>query len=63
MLNVVLDNEARDLLKDLNVEHIPTIVVHNSIPIEIDLRKTLNINANLNDLQHENLIQILQKYK
>ena len=46
----------------MNNEHIPTTTVHNSVPIEIELR-TLNIDANLDDLQRKTLIQILQKYK
>jgi len=51
MLKVVLDNEAQgDLMEELNNDHIPTTIVHNSILVEIEPRKTLNINASLDGL-------------
>jgi hypothetical protein len=50
-------------LEELIDQHIPTIVVHNIIAIEITPRIILNINANLNDQQHQKLIWILSKYQ
>lgn len=47
----------------MNGKHIPTTTIHNVIPIEIEPKKILNINSNINNVQHERLIQILQKYK
>jgi len=64
MLKFVLENEAQgDPLDDLNTKRIPTAAFHNNIPIQIEHGKTLNINVDLNDLQHERLIQIIKKYK
>lgn len=36
-----------DPMKDVDDQHIQTTVVQNSKPVEIELRKVLNINANL----------------
>jgi len=53
MLKVMLDNKAYgDPMEIRNNDHIPTTTIHNSVPIEIEPSKTLNINANLNELQH-----------
>lgn len=64
MLKAILDNEVEgDPLEIPNNDHIPTVVVHNSVPIEIEPGKTLNINANLDNQQREKLIHILRRYK
>jgi hypothetical protein len=64
MLQVVLDFEAGgDPLEDLMEQQIPTIVVHNRKSIEISPGKSLNINANLDEQQKQNLIQVLSKYQ
>jgi len=63
VLNAMFDNEDQeDPLEVLNNYHIHTAVVHNSIPIEIEPSKTLNINGNLTIQQCKELTQILQKY-
>jgi hypothetical protein len=48
---------------DPYLELIPSILSHKSIPIEIEPRKTLNINPNLSPLQKERLIQLLREHK
>jgi hypothetical protein len=64
MLHVVLECEAQGgLLEDLMEQQIPTIVVHNNKPVEIAPRRSLNINANLDEQQQQNLIQVLSKYQ
>lgn len=50
-------------MEDLNSENILTTAFHNNIPIEIEPGKTLNINASLDKIQCEKVIQVLQKYK
>lgn len=64
MLKAILDNEAlEDPLEDVDDQHIPTTVVHNNRPVEVELDKILNINDNLDSDQQQKLIQILQKHK
>jgi hypothetical protein len=64
MLQVVLDCEAQgDPLEDLMEQQISTTTVHNSKSVEIAPRKSLNINANLEEQQQQNLIQTLSKYQ
>ena len=45
---------------ETEAEIIPTTIVHNSISIEIDTDKALNINPNLSPTQINQLLQILQ---
>jgi hypothetical protein len=64
MLQVVLDCEAQgDPLEDLMEQQIPTTVVHNNKSVEIAPGRSLNINANLDEQQQQNLIQVLSKYQ
>jgi hypothetical protein len=64
MLQVVLDCEAQgDPLEDLMEQQIPTTTVHNNKSVEIAPGRSLNINANLDEQQQQNLIQFLSKYQ
>lgn len=64
MIEEAFDNELEeDPLKDTHDQTIPTTSVSNSKTVEIEPRKTLNINGNLTPEQEENLIQLLRKYK
>ena len=64
MLQAVLDCEAQgDPLEDLMKQQIPTTVVHNNKSIEVALGMSLNINANLDEQQQQNIIQVLSKYQ
>jgi hypothetical protein len=64
MLQVVLNCEAQgDLLEDLMKKQIPSTTVHNRKPVKITPRRPLNINANLDEQQHQNLIHVLSKYQ
>jgi hypothetical protein len=64
MLQVVLDCEAQgDLLEYLMEQQIPTTTIHNRKPVDIAPGRSLNINANLDEQQQQNLIQVLSKYK
>lgn len=48
ILKEILDNKSmEDPMKDTNDQHIQITVVHNSKPIEIEPRKFLNINDNM----------------
>lgn len=52
MIEAVLDNEIEEYsLRDINDQPIPTTIVYNSKPIEIEPRKILNINSNMSDDQ------------
>ncbi len=63
VLKAILDNEAQgDPSRDAHYQHIPTTIVYNSKPIEIEQGKTLNINGNLDSHQQKRLIQVLRKY-
>jgi hypothetical protein len=44
-------------------QQIPTTTVHNNKPIEIAPGRPLNISANLDEQQQQNLIQALSKYQ
>jgi hypothetical protein len=44
-------------------QQIPTIEVHNNKPVNIAPGRSLNINANLDEQQQQNLIQVLSKYQ
>lgn len=64
VLKAILDNKAQgDPLRDTDNHHIPTTVVYNSRPIEIEPGKMLNINGNLDIHQQKRLIQVIQKLK
>eukprot|EP00253_Pinus_taeda_P024676 PITA_24676 len=64
MIEAVLDNEIeKDSLRDINDQPIPTTIVYNCKPIEIEQGKILNINSNLSNDQQQKLIQVLSKYK
>ena len=64
MIEATFDNELEeDPLKDTHDQTIPTTSVSNSKIVEIELRKTLNINANLTSKQERKLIQLLRKHK
>ena len=63
MLKSVLDDETQEYpLVNIDNQHIPTTVVRNSIPIEIELGKVLNINGIMGSDQKKKLIKVLQKY-
>lgn len=48
MIEVVLDNEVQcNPMEESTGDRIPTIVIHNNIPIEIEPGKTLNTNSSL----------------
>ena len=52
MLKTVLGNQDQeDPVINLEDQHIPTTIVCNIIPIEVEQGKVLNINGNLNDDQ------------
>ena len=64
ILKVILDNEAQeDPSEYANDQHIPTTIVHNSRPVEIEPGMILNINDNLDSDQQQKLIQVLEKHK
>lgn len=64
MLKVAFDDEAQeDPLVDIDNQHIPTTVVRNSIPIEIEPGNILNINGSLDSNQQQKVIKILHKYQ
>lgn len=64
MIEATFDDELEeDPLKDTQDQTIPTTSVSNSKTVEIEPRKTLNINGNLTPEQEEKLIQLLRKYK
>jgi hypothetical protein len=64
MLQAVLGCEAQgDPLEDLMEQKIPTTAIHNNKPIDIAPGRSLNINANLDEQQQQQLIQILSKYQ
>lgn len=64
MIKALLDNDAQgEPLEILNNSHIPTTVIHNSIPIGIELGKTLNINVDVDKDHWHKLIQVLHKYR
>jgi hypothetical protein len=44
-------------------EGIPTTIIHDSTPVEIELGKTLNINPNLTPAQTDKLLQVLKEEK
>lgn len=50
MIEAVLDNEIEEYsLRDTNDQPIPTTIVYNSKPIDIEQGKNLNINSNLSN--------------
>lgn len=52
MIKAIPDNEIEeDSLRDINDQPIPTTIVYNRKPIEIEPGKILNINSNLSDGQ------------
>jgi len=52
LIKAVLDNEIEeDSLRDIHDQPIPTTIVYNSKPIEIEPRNMLNINNNLSSDQ------------
>ena len=60
MLKIFLDDELQeDPLADIDNQHIRRNAVRNSIPIEIELGKILNINGNLDSNQKQSLIKVL----
>eukprot|EP00253_Pinus_taeda_P022646 PITA_22646 len=64
MIKAAFDNELEeDPLKDTHDHTIPVTFVANSKIVEIEPRKTLNINANLTSEQEMKLIHVLRKYK
>jgi len=64
MIEEEFDSEVEeDPLKDINDQSVPTTSVYNSKTIEIEPRKTLNINKNLTTDQEQKLVQLLRKYK
>ena len=60
MIEATFDNELEE---DTHDQIIPTTSISNRKIVEIELGKTLNINANLTSKQEEKLIQPLRKYK
>eukprot|EP00253_Pinus_taeda_P020816 PITA_20816 len=64
MIKAAFDNELEeDPLKDTHDHTIPVTSIANSKIVEIEPRKTLNINANLTSKQEMKLIHVLRKYK
>jgi len=64
MREVAFDNELEeDPLKDTHDQTIHVTSIANSKIVEIELGKTLNINANLTSNQETKLIHLLRKYK
>lgn len=60
MLKAMFDNDAHgEPLNVQNYDHILTTMAHNSTHIEIEPRKTLNVNVNLDEQQRKKMIQIL----
>ena len=56
MLKIFLEEEIQeDLLKNLDDKHIPTTIVRNNIPAEIEPGKILNINGNLDSDQRQKI--------
>ena len=45
------------------IEDIPINSSHDSIPIEIELGKTLNINPNLSESKTKQLLKVLQEHQ
>jgi len=64
MIEAASDNELEeDPLKDMHDQIIPVTSVANNKIVEIESRKTLNINANLTPEQETKLIYLLRKYQ
>ena len=64
MIEAAFDSELEeDSLKDADDQTIPVTVVANSKVVEIEPRKTLNINANLTPDQETKLVNLLRKYQ
>ena len=64
MLKKVLDNESQeDPLAEFDDQHIPTNVVHNNMPIEIDPGKVLNINGSLNRNNNKSLLRFYRNIR
>eukprot|EP00253_Pinus_taeda_P030657 PITA_30657 len=64
MIKAAFDNEVEEEpLKDAHDHTIPVTSVAHSKIVEIEPRKTLNINADLTPEQETKLIHILRKYK
>ncbi len=49
-------------MEESTIDYIPMTIVHNIIPIEIELGKSLNINANVIYHQREQLVEVLQRH-
>lgn len=64
MIDATFDSELEeDPLKDVHDQTIPVTTVSNSKVVEIELGKTLNINANLTLDQETKLVHLLRKYQ
>lgn len=57
------DNIVDDSDLEKEEEEIPTTIIHNSVPIEIEPEKTLNINPNLTPVKNDKLLQVLKRQK
>ena len=57
VLKSILDNESQgEPSKNIDDQHIPMTIVYNSMPIEIEPGKMLNINDNLGNQKQQRLI-------
>ena len=64
MMKTVLEHEGQeDPVADFETQYSSTTTVRNSIPIEIEPGKILNINSSLDENQKHKLIKILQKHQ
>jgi hypothetical protein len=64
MLQAVLDCEAQeDSLEYFMEQKILATSIHNKKLVEIAPGRSLNINANLDEQQQQNLIQFISKYQ
>ena len=64
MMKTILGHEGQEtLVTDFEIQSNSTDTVCNSIPIEIEPGKILNINNNLDDSQRQKLVKILRKHQ
>ena len=63
MKNIIGHEGQETLVTDFEIQSDSTDTVCNSIPIEIEPSKILNINNNLDDSQRQKLVKILRKHQ
>ena len=63
MMKTILEHEGQENpVMDFETQYNPTTTVCNSVPIEIETGKILNINNSLDNNQRQKLVKILKKH-